>query len=197
MFGKVFESMFTGSMVGAGPAVFAVWVYAIVHSKPPGEVELNSKLIAASLGCTEDEVDSAIEWLMKPDDSSRSDVDDGRRLVREGPFLYRLPTWDHYQRVRDHEARKAQWRDQKRRQRSSMSAEDADISSCRPTKNKNKTETETQKLSIEPVSVPVSGQKGEGNPSQLSAPADPGESVDRSADVATMIDRLTGVHGAE
>ena len=61
---------------------------------------------------------------MAPDPNSRSEVEEGRRLVRQGQFLYRLPTFEHYQRARDHEARKAQWREQKARQRR-KAAEDA------------------------------------------------------------------------
>ena len=134
MFGKVFESMFTGSMVGSGPTVFAVWVYAIVNAKPPGEVEINPRLLAVQLGCDESDIDSALGFLQRPDPESRTATEDGRKLIREGQFLYRLPTWDHYQRVRDHEARKAKWREDKRRQR-------ADMSSSSPTNTQTETET--------------------------------------------------------
>jgi len=107
-YGKVFESMFTGSMVGIGPTVFAVWTYCISTSKPPGIVELNSRILATILGCSAEEVDAAIEVLCSPDPDSRSPEHEGRRLIKEGNFLYSMPTWQKYVAIRREEDRRQQ-----------------------------------------------------------------------------------------
>jgi hypothetical protein len=41
MYGKIFPELYTGSMVGAGCHVFAVWCYALASCDEKGCVELN------------------------------------------------------------------------------------------------------------------------------------------------------------
>jgi len=99
MYGKHFESMYEGSMYGAGIAVFAVWGYVIAHAKE-GRVELNAKKLSHTLGGSVEEIDSAIAFLMQPDAASRCKEHDGRRLIKEGEFQYFLPSWEKYQLIR-------------------------------------------------------------------------------------------------
>jgi hypothetical protein len=95
MYGKSYESMYEGSMVGAGINVFAVWNYIITKARG-GAIEVNPKLLAFTLGGTEDQVREALEFLQKPDPDSRSKVEEGRRLVRDGQFQYRIVNWERY-----------------------------------------------------------------------------------------------------
>lgn len=105
MYGKAFESMYSGSMVGAGINVFAVWNYVIAKTRK-GVVELNPKLLAAILGGTEEEIQSAMDFLQKEDLNSRSKAEDGRRLIREGQFQYRVVNWQAYAEIRREEDRR-------------------------------------------------------------------------------------------
>jgi hypothetical protein len=66
MYGKIFERMFTGTMYGSGPVVFSVWAYVIANARPPGVVSLNPKLLAATIGCSTEEIRLAIEFLTRP-----------------------------------------------------------------------------------------------------------------------------------
>lgn len=120
MYGKAFESMYSGSMVGAGLNVFAVWNYAITKAKT-GIVELNPKLLSAILGGPLKDVEAAIQFLSKPDPDSRSKAEDGRRLVKEGQFQYRVVNWSVYQGIKNAEdlreynrVRQAEYRKKKR-----------------------------------------------------------------------------------
>jgi hypothetical protein len=110
MFGKVFSSLWTGSMFGAGPVVFAVWAYAISCCDAQGVVELNPKLLAAILGCDIEDIVTAITYLCSPDKQSRTDTEDGKRLVKIGSFAYYLVNYKHYRAVKDEEDRKEQVR---------------------------------------------------------------------------------------
>jgi hypothetical protein len=123
-YGKTFDSLYTGSMVGAGLHVFGVWNYVIANSKPPGVVELNPRLMAAIFGCEVSLVVEAIRILCEPDPESRSKECDGRRLIHEGQFLYSIPTWSKYNQLRNEEERRAQNREHARayRKRKSMAA---------------------------------------------------------------------------
>ena len=91
--------MYEGSMIGAGMHVFAVWNYIITKARG-GAVEINPKLLAFTLGGTEQQVRDALEFLSSPDPESRSKLEEGRRIVREGEFQYRLVNWEYYQRIK-------------------------------------------------------------------------------------------------
>ena len=116
MFGKHFQSMYRGSMYGAGLNVFAVWGYVVAHAYKY-KVELNPLELSHTLGGTVGEIERAIDYLTKPDPHSRNKEFEGRRLVKEGEFQYHVPSWDHYQKIRDESARMEYNRMAKRRER--------------------------------------------------------------------------------
>lgn len=124
MFGKIFESLFTGSMIGAGSPVFAVWSYVIANQKPDKRhgsvVELNPKLLAAVIGEKQEVIENAIKHLCSPDPDSRTREKEGRRLVKLGQFDYQVVNGEKYRLIRSQEERRAQNRaaQQKFRQKS-------------------------------------------------------------------------------
>jgi hypothetical protein len=117
MFGKFFASTFSGSMYGAGAAVFAVWGYIIANAGRDSLVELNPAMLANTLGCPLSDVSAAIEYLSSPDPGSRSKADEGRRIVREGQFQYRVVNHATYRSIRCDEDRKEYNRLAKQRER--------------------------------------------------------------------------------
>lgn len=98
MYGRSFESKYTGSLVGAGCNVFAVWDYVLTMTHR-GYIDLNPKLLAAILGGDEPEIVAAIDFLCAPDPDSRSSREEGRRMVKEGKFQYRVVNWEEYQGI--------------------------------------------------------------------------------------------------
>ncbi len=116
MFGKFFASTFTGSMFGAGPDVFALWGY-VVASAVAGVVEINPAHVGAILGCDVERVKAALDVLCSPDGNSRSPVEDGRRLVFEGGFSYRVVNHAQYRAIRNEDDRRAYNREAKQRER--------------------------------------------------------------------------------
>lgn len=106
MYGRVFEKMYEGSMAGAGLNVFALWNYILTKARR-GVVEINPKLVAFTLGGeTGDlsevikQVEDALEYLQRPDPESRSHLEDGKRIIKEGQFQYRIVNWDDYEKIR-------------------------------------------------------------------------------------------------
>jgi hypothetical protein len=116
MYGRHFESMYEGSMYGAGLAVFAVWGYVIAHTKA-SRVELNPKKLSDTLGGDIKDIESAIGFLRKPDPASRFKEHDGRRLVKEGEYQYFVPSWETYARIKNEEDRREQNRVAQQRSR--------------------------------------------------------------------------------
>lgn len=90
-FGKVWGSMYTGSMYGAGAVVFALMGYVIAKQEPMGErmlVELNPLMLAGILGEEVKEVERGLKYLCDKDEGSRTKEEEGRRLVKVGQFTY-------------------------------------------------------------------------------------------------------------
>lgn len=100
MYGKAYESMYSGSMIGAGLNVFAVWNYIITNTHF-GVIELNPKLLKAILGGELEEIEAALLYLSQPDPGSRSKLEEGRRIVREGQYQYRVVNWSEYQSMKN------------------------------------------------------------------------------------------------
>jgi len=105
MYGKSYESMYSGSLIGAGMNVFAVWNYIITMARG-GCIEVNPKLLAFTLGGTEEDVDSALKFLQRADPISRSKAEDGRRIIKEGQFQYKVVNWELYQKIKSEEDRR-------------------------------------------------------------------------------------------
>ena len=99
MYGRHFECMYTGSMIGAGAIAFAIMGYVIATRR--GEfVELNPKLLAFTLGESEEDVKEGIRFLCAPDKHSRSKAEEGRRLVfTDSGFTYRVVNAKHYDAI--------------------------------------------------------------------------------------------------
>lgn len=108
-------------MVGAGAVTFAVMGYVIAKQVPDrvvgSQVELNPKLLAFILGEPEEKVAHAIGVLCSPDAKTRTQGEEGRRLVKIGEYSYRVVNGAKYRAIRDEESRRTQNREAKRRQR--------------------------------------------------------------------------------
>jgi len=105
MYGKFFASAFTGSMMGAGPTVFAVWSYIIANTCG-SQVEVNVKLLSMMLGTTEEDVQAAVDYLCSADPKSRSAAEDGRRLLYLSGFSYKVVNHEHYLRIKNEDDRR-------------------------------------------------------------------------------------------
>lgn len=125
-YGRIWESMYKGSMMGAGLEVFAVWPYVIANMRGHVEhgalVELNPQLLAFMIGCEARDVEKAIGKLCAEDENSRTPVEDGKRLVRLGQFLYRVVNGGRYLAIRKAEADRVKNREAVKRHRQKKTA---------------------------------------------------------------------------
>jgi len=153
-YGKFFASCFNGSMVGAGPTVFAVWGYVIAHAVD-GQVELNPKLLAVILGCDREDIDAALSYLCSPDPDSRNRAEGGRRLVQEGQFAYRVVSHAVYRQMRNEDERREynrlKQREHRAKRKGSLTVNDMSALSAQA---ETETETETE---AEPPRKPPKG----------------------------------------
>lgn len=134
MYGKHFQSTYSGSMVGSGPTVFAVWGYVIAHAQD-SMVELNPAIIATVIGCDVKEITDAISVLLAPDPRSRTKDHDGRRLIKHTEFLYFVPTYEKYHSIRNEEERRKYMREYMRKYR---------VNTCKHQLAHTETDTDTE-----------------------------------------------------
>jgi len=105
MYGKLFERMYTGSMMGSGAMMFAVWPYIIAHMKPNRDrtvftVELNAALMAVLIGEDEAEIADIIKQCCEPDLKSRTPDKEGRKLIKLSEYLYEVVNGNVYDQIR-------------------------------------------------------------------------------------------------
>jgi hypothetical protein len=70
-------------------------------------VELNPQFLASILGATPERIEMALEYLCSPDSRSRNPDQDGRRLIKQGPFQYHVVSHQHYRDIRNEEDRRS------------------------------------------------------------------------------------------
>jgi hypothetical protein len=122
MYGKVFASMYEGSMVGAGAPVFSVWGYCIAKADPDDHtVELNPVLLSCIIGESESKIIEALEFLCAPDPESHCQDHAGARLVKQAGHTYFVVTHAQYRDIRNNDDRRAYNREMKRRERARKS----------------------------------------------------------------------------
>ena len=145
MFGKIFQSMYTGSMCGAGTDIFAVWTWILAHSDQDGCLEINPVIVACVLGADVDTVKKAVESLQDKDPASRSKTLNGRRLEHIDGFLFHVVNHQKYRDIRKEEDRRIQNRDAKRRSRSKTKDSQHPVSTGQqPSSMSAQTEGETE-----------------------------------------------------
>jgi hypothetical protein len=115
-YAKLFDTMYTGSMYGAGLHVFALWPWILAHKDENGNVEVNPAFVAPQLGCVAQQLRDALDYLMQPDPNSRTKEEDGRRLVKVSQFGYHVVNNEKYKhRGKDRTAYWKAYRAQKRK----------------------------------------------------------------------------------
>jgi hypothetical protein len=113
----------------------------LVLADRDGVIDMTMDAIARRTNVPITIIDHAISVLMQSDTSSRSDLEEGRRLVlldSHRDWGWQIVNYDHYRRIRDEEARKAYFRDYKREYR-----------------QKHKENSPQESTPVQPLSTPV------------------------------------------
>ena len=76
----VFKSVFTGSLYGKFPDL-PLWLVILAMADKNGEVDAHPAYISGASGIPVDQVEACITRFCEPDPHSRTQDDDGRRLI--------------------------------------------------------------------------------------------------------------------
>ena len=119
MYGKIFASMFKGSLYGRWEAIVTFTVM-IVLADQEGEVDMTPEALAAGTSIPLDIIRRGIEYLEAPDPQSRTPDEEGRRIIRVSDsrdWGWRITNYAHYRAIRTAEERREYFKQHKRKQR--------------------------------------------------------------------------------
>jgi hypothetical protein len=119
MYGKIFSSMFKGSLYGSWEAIVTFTVMIVLADKE-GEVDMTPQALAASTSIPLDIIQRGIALLEAPDTQSRTPDEDGRRIVRVSDsrdWGWRITNYAHYRAIRTAEERREYFKQHKRKKR--------------------------------------------------------------------------------
>lgn len=161
MYGKIFESLYEGSMVGAGPTIFAVWGYCIAKADSSGIVILNPALLAPIIGTSRVDIEQAIEYLTSPDPHSKNPEHEGRRLINMSGYAYKVVSHAIYRDIKNNQDRREYMREYMRKRRGNDAVNSVNsVNSLQSLQKLTKVNSASASVSVS-VSDGVGG-KGEG-----------------------------------
>lgn len=108
MYGKLFASMFTGSLHGHWQAIVTFQQMVILADKD-GTVEATPAALSAITSIPLDIIEAGIAVLEAPDPNSRTPGEDGRRITRinpDRPWGWHITNYAHYRAIRTAEDRR-------------------------------------------------------------------------------------------
>lgn len=108
MYGKLFSSMFSGSLYGHWQAIVTFQQMIILADKD-GTIEMTPAALAAFTSIPLDIITAGISVLESPDANIRTPGEDGRRITRinpDRPWGWHITNYAHYRAIRTAEDRR-------------------------------------------------------------------------------------------
>jgi hypothetical protein len=127
MFAKIFTQILDSSIAG-DYVVRHVFMDLLIMADRDGVIDMTPDAIARRTNVPEDMVLHALKELSTPDTKSRSDAEDGRRIIlldSHRDWGWQIVNYEHYRNIRDEESRRAYFRDKKREYRAQKKTEDS------------------------------------------------------------------------
>lgn len=124
MYGKIFASMFKGSLYGQWEAIVTFTVM-IVLADQHGDVDMTPEALSAQTSIPLEIIRRGIADLEQPDPESRTPDEEGRRIVRVSDsrnWGWHITNYEHYRQMRSLEERREYMRQYQRSRRSARRA---------------------------------------------------------------------------
>jgi hypothetical protein len=110
MFGKLFSSMYDGSLRTRSPwQALVTFQQLIVLANKDGEVDMTAEALSLRTGIPLEIIALGIRSLEQPDPDSRTPTEEGRRIIRLDPersWGWRIVNYDHYRKIRSADERR-------------------------------------------------------------------------------------------
>jgi hypothetical protein len=118
MYGKIWMSLFEGSLYAAGWEAIFTFMILITFANKKGEVQMSLDHLSGRTNVPKEILEKGISALMEPDPESKSKSDDGRRIVLMDESItwgWRIVNYEMYAKARDMEAIRQYWAEEKRK----------------------------------------------------------------------------------
>ena len=141
MYGKIFESMYDGTLADNWEALIT-FQQMIVLCDSNGVIDMTPSAISRRTGIPVEHIESGIEILEKPDKNSRTPDEDGRRIRLiddHKPWGWYIVNHNKYKVLKDSDEIKEQNRIRKRRQREKSQS----VTQCHAMSQHTDTDTDT------------------------------------------------------
>lgn len=134
MYGKIFASMFKGSLYGQWEAIVTFTVM-IVLADQHGEVDMTAEALAATTSIPLEIIRKGIAQLEEADPKSRTPDEEGRRIIRvsdDRDWGWTITNYGHYRSIRTAEERREYFKLHKRKQRATHATASPPMSTGSP-----------------------------------------------------------------
>ena len=129
MYGKLFESMYDGTLSGNWKALITFQQLIILADKD-GYVDITPAALSRRTGIPTEIIQHGIEELEQPDKDSRSDTSDGRRIVRlddHRPWGWQIVNYEKYRDLYNADDRREKNRARQQKHRDRQKGEEGDV----------------------------------------------------------------------
>lgn len=137
MYGKIFTSMFDGTLATVGPwQALITFQQLIILADQHGVVDMTSESIARRTTVPLDIIQAGLEALEKPDPQSRTPDEEGRRIIRlsdSRPWGWQIVNYIHYRQIRTAEDRREYHRQYAHKRRSKAKGQQSQQMSTKST----------------------------------------------------------------
>ena len=120
MYGKIWEMMYTGSLACQGDDAWKAIVtfqQMIILADKDGIVTANINSLHRQTTVPLDILEAGIKILEAPDPDSRTKRSEGRRIIAQDNWGWKIVNYKQYRDARDEHVLKRYWADQKRKSR--------------------------------------------------------------------------------
>ena len=128
MYGKIFASMFSGSLYGDWEAIVTLTVMVVLADKH-GDVDMTCEVLSARTSIPLDIIRRGIASLEAPDPKSRTPDDEGRRILRVSDtrdWGWRITNYNAYREMRCADERREYLRQHQSTRRAKLKGTDVD-----------------------------------------------------------------------
>lgn len=123
MYGKIFDSMYDGT-ISANWKALVTFQQMIVLCDADGTIDMTPPALSRRTGIPLEIIEEGIAYLEQPDPYSRSDAEEGRRIIRldeHRPWGWSIVNHEYYKTLQDSDTVREQNKIRKRRQRAKQS----------------------------------------------------------------------------
>jgi len=120
MYGKIWEMMYTGSLATQGKDAWKAIVtfqQMIIVADKDGYVTLNAEALSRNTTIPLDVIKAGIKILEAPDPDSRTRRSEGKRIIPQDNWGWKIVNYKAYRDARDEHVLKRYWAEQKRKAR--------------------------------------------------------------------------------